>query len=160
MYRWTQTLEDVTVVYLVPEGTRGRDLDVRITEKSLQFGFKGKEPIFTGTLCKPCVEDESFWSVVDGRELTMTLTKAKGMEWWKAVCVGDPEIDTQKVTPEDSKLSDLDPETRATVEKMMFDQRQKQMGLPTSEEIQKQEMMRKFMEQHPEMDFSGAKINY
>ena len=47
VYRWTQTLEDVTVVYLVPEGTRGRDLDVRITEKSLQFGFKGKEPIFT-----------------------------------------------------------------------------------------------------------------
>jgi hypothetical protein len=55
----------------------------------------------------------------NGSTLSILLTKHNQMEWWKSVVKGEPEINTQKVEPANSKLEDLDPETRQTVEKMM-----------------------------------------
>mmetsp|Transcript_11951 Transcript_11951/g.28008 ORF Transcript_11951/g.28008 Transcript_11951/m.28008 type:complete len:361 (-) Transcript_11951:276-1358(-) len=157
-YSWTQQLADLQVVVPVPAGTKTRDLTVSMSASKLSVGLKGKPPILSGDLHKRISLDESFWTLEDNKEVVFTMMKFNQMEWWKCVVAGEPEIDTSKVNPENSKLGDLDGETRQVVEKMMYDQRQKAMGLPTADEQKKNDVLANFMKEHPEMDFSNAKI--
>lgn len=59
-----------------------------------------------------------------GKFLHLSIEKWKNqMHWWECALVGDEKINTKKIQPESSKLSDLDDETGSTVRKMMFDMR-------------------------------------
>jgi hypothetical protein len=161
-YTWTQTLQEVSVHVPVPKGTKGRDLKVVIKKQGLEITVKGHKfggGEIKGSLCKPIVVDDSFWTLEDNEAVVVNMQKLNGMEWWSHVLAGDPKINTQKVQPENSKLADLDGDTRQTVEKMMHDQRQKALKLPTSEEQKKIDILEKFKQQHPEMDFSNAKFS-
>lgn len=164
-YRWTQSLDEVELTMDVDAKLRGRNLSIAMTTSHLKVAVKGKEsaPLLDGALHEAINVDESTWTLTsDGKAnvktLTITMTKVKGMCWWKRVIIGDAEIDTAKIQPENSKLDSLDDETRQTVEKMMFDQRQKMKGLPTSKEMEQNKILENFKKQHPEMDFSQMKM--
>ncbi|MCJ1385404.1 hypothetical protein MMC17_008527 [Xylographa soralifera] len=170
-YKWTQTIGDLDITVPVPGNLKGKDFTVVLSKTKLKVGVKGQEPILDGDLPHPIHVDESTWTLTTlppsdksaanaqpSKVIDIHLDKSNKMEWWPHVITSAPKIDTSKITPENSKLSDLDGETRGMVEKMMYDQRQKEMGKPTSEEEGKMEMLRKFQAQHPEMDFSKAKM--
>jgi hypothetical protein len=160
-YVWTQTLGELTLNVQCPGATKGRDCKVTIEPGFLSIsvpGVNGGAAVVDGQLLEKIQVDDSTWTLDtndDGsntKVLSVYLPKQDKMQWWKAVVEGDPEINTADIVPENSKLHDLDPSTRSTVEKMMQDQRNKQMGLPSVDEENKQNALKRFMEQHPEME--------
>jgi len=157
-YSFTQTLEEleVRVPFDVPFKIKSKDCKVEIKDKFLSVGLKGHDPVVKGDLYSKILTDEALWHL-DNNVIVLSLEKFNKVEWWGTIIKGDQEISTKKVQPENSKLGDLDGETRTMVEKMMYDQRQKAAGLPTSDDAKKADTMKRFMEQHPEMDFSKCK---
>lgn len=181
-YKWAQTIGDIDISFTIPGTMKGKDVKVEIQKQKIVAGIKGQPPVIDvslatrgygphgladgnqGDLAHAIRVDDSTWTLVaapdnNTKVVEIHLDKVNKMEWWAHVIQDAPKIDVTKIVPENSKLSDLDGDTRGMVEKMMFDQRQKEMGLPTSEEQKKLDMFKKFQEQHPEMDFSKAKMN-
>jgi len=157
-YSWTQELGELDVVVPVPKGTRARDLTVVIAKKKLSVGLNRQDPIMDGELCKEIKVEDSTWTLQDNAAVHVHLEKLNKQQWWENVLTHHPKIDTKKIEPPTGKLSDLEGETRGMVEKMMFDNQQRQMGKPTSDELKKMEALKKFQAAHPELDFSNAKI--
>ncbi|CCU98684.1 unnamed protein product [Malassezia sympodialis ATCC 42132] len=118
-YAWGQKLDHVEMSFPVPPGTRARQVQVTLKRTYLSV-LVHNNVVVEGTLYRPIQLDGSTWTIGmccnlisdDGQMLSVYLEKENGNEWWPHVVTHHPQIDTTKLTPEDSQLSDLDGETR------------------------------------------------
>jgi N-terminal conserved domain of Nudc./CS domain len=142
-YKWTQTIDECTVLVAIPEGIRGRDLQVElqsdrilVCEKVRQSDTDGSgaEPriFLEGPLTHRIVPSESTWTLESG--VLQTILYKLEKTFWDTVVVGDAQIDTDLV---DSRrnIDTYDASTQAQIRKIMFDQQQSAKGLPTSDEL-------------------------
>ena len=162
-YSWTQSLKEASIQIPVPQGTTSKQVVWEISRTHMTVGLKNApKPVLKGKLFADVRPDECHWTLEDlkgVKTLCIHLDKVGDMQWWDKIVDGEPAINTKKVQPDNSKLSDLDGETRQVVEKMMFDQRQKAMGKPSSEELKKMEILEKLQKANPNLDFSKVKLD-
>jgi hypothetical protein len=124
-YKWTQTLDECTVLVPVGPGKGGKDLAVTISKSFVSV--HSKEPgdnvpnmYMGGNLTCLIKPEESTWSV-EGGIVTLVLDKQQ-KTFWKTVLEGDEEIDTTLV---DSRrhIQDYDESTQAQIRKIMHQQK-------------------------------------
>jgi hypothetical protein len=143
-YYWTQSLQDLTIYVDVPVGTRGKDIKCFIEPKKLYLSANG-EMLIDGFFEEAIRVDESMWTLNIAAnsipQVVITLDKGR-KTWWKHIIQGHPEIDTNKVDSS-QKIDEYDDSTQAAIRKIMFDQKQKALGLQTSEEIEKESLLQK-----------------
>ena len=117
----------------IPEGTTSKQLKVVIKAKHLYVKLNNEEtPLIDGELQEKVKIDDSYWSIEDKKYLNITFEK--GYEAiWKAVIIGDAEIDTKKVD-NSKKLEEFDEMTQGHLQKVLYEQERKRQGLPTTDE--------------------------
>eukprot|EP00537_Pseudo-nitzschia_pungens_P000018 CAMPEP_0172368902 /NCGR_PEP_ID=MMETSP1060-20121228/29631_1 /TAXON_ID=37318 /ORGANISM="Pseudo-nitzschia pungens, Strain cf. cingulata" /LENGTH=392 /DNA_ID=CAMNT_0013093643 /DNA_START=41 /DNA_END=1219 /DNA_ORIENTATION=- len=141
-YKWTQTIDETTVLIGIPKDFRGKDYNVSITASNLSVKAKKCLPgedkprtFVDGKLVDGIRVDESTWSVESG-VMIVTLEK-KAKKFWTAVYEDDIEkykIDTELVDSR-RRIDEYDDATQAQFRKTIFDQNQYHLNGPTSDEI-------------------------
>ncbi len=147
-YSFSQGDGDVTIKVPLPENTTSKQLSVSIETNSISIALKnsGGDKILSGKLFKPIKAEDSTWCIEDKKLLVVILYKSNRQyeEWWPHVVDSEPQCDFKSLKPPSKHMRELDQGAQAQIQKMMFDQDQKRKGLPTSEELQQEEMMKKF----------------
>mmetsp|Transcript_6695 Transcript_6695/g.13489 ORF Transcript_6695/g.13489 Transcript_6695/m.13489 type:complete len:338 (+) Transcript_6695:158-1171(+) len=144
-YHWSQTLEELTIHLNIPQGTEAKQIECSLQASKLRVALKTSgQVLLEGAYPNPerVKPDECFWSVERGTS-TLVISLAKTREtWWDSILQGEPEIDTTQVDST-KNIDEYDESTQAAIRKVMFDQRQKAQGLPTSDELSKQSLLEK-----------------
>lgn len=136
---------------------------INFTRTTLKAGIKGQTPIIEGEFPHPIRVDDSTWTMVqdgDTKTVDIQLKKASDMEWWPHVVRSAPAVDVAMIEPEETSLNDLEQgETRAMVEKMMYENMQSPEQKQKAKEEENMKRIKQLQEQTG-MDFSQATINH
>ncbi|KAL0488299.1 hypothetical protein AKO1_015472 [Acrasis kona] len=155
-YSWTQEIGTVMITVPVPEGTKGKMVDIKFEKTHLTVILKSdpQNPLIKGDLFADVKVGDCYWQIEDQKEVLLHLQKNSGI-WWRSPIKGHPEVDTDVIEPPQVSMSELGGEMRESVEKMLWDQNAKATGGMTTEDRMREANIRKLQAMHPGVDFSG-----
>jgi len=133
--KWYQTVDEVVLEIDCEQGTRGKEIGIKIQSTNLSCTVKGKQ-LFDGKLLNCVIVDESTWSLEDRKLIRIQLVKAlKDSNCWNALFKANS-----------NQGGDQKGETYAC-------------DLLTFDEMQKKQTLENYQLKHPGFDFSSADIS-
>lgn len=165
-YTWSQTIKDIDIRVKVPPNVRtAKDLKVVVDRRRIQITLKtdGTTALyFDGTLCWDILKDATVWTLhPKENHIHFCLDKVQE-RWWEAAFEGEDKINTRKIDCS-RPMHELDEEAQAKIHQLMYDERCKRQGLPTSDQQKVQNMLEKAWNQEGSpfrgTPFDPSKIN-
>ena len=142
-YSWSQTVSELDIQIPLPSGTKAKNVNVLIKSTHLRVAVVKPDQewiLIDGDLPYKVLTESSMWLVESG-SIHVSLDKAQE-RMWGCVIEGEKEIDLTKVEAL-RDMSELDSESQAAVNRVIFDQHQKMQGKPQSHELQTYGMLEK-----------------
>lgn len=102
IYEWEQSLEEVNIYIVPPEGLSRNAIDVDISHLHLRVGLKGSPPFIDEDTGGPVKVKESMWMLADG-EMNINLQKMNKAQAWHCALRGRFGEEIDEITKEDVK---------------------------------------------------------
>ncbi|XP_022257564.1 nudC domain-containing protein 3-like isoform X2 [Limulus polyphemus] len=135
-YSWAQTIKDLDVRVKVPQNViSGKSVKVDIKHNSLTVNVLNEEgwtTEFDGELSFKINVEDSVWTLFPGEHVHVNLDKVQE-RFWESLLKDEPKIDLKEID-NSRPMEDLDEEAQAKVKELVYNERQKQLGLPTSDQ--------------------------
>jgi len=123
-YRWSQTLQDVDVVVMVPPKIlKSKQLSVNIKPTQLKIEADNElllEKVFPYTVSK----NDSIWSLIPGEYIQINLEKSEN-RWWDRLFIDDPPINVQTLDTA-VNTSELSQEDHMKIQELVVGQDKRQ----------------------------------
>lgn len=140
-YSWSQTISEIDVNVKVPANVTTKDLLVRILPNKISVKLKASDTVLLeGDLSNKCKHTDALWSL-NQCKLEIHLEKASEI-WWDCLLQSEAKLDLTKIDCS-RPYEELSEEAQAKIQELTWNQERKRLGLPTSEELQMQEKLKK-----------------
>ncbi|GFT69547.1 nudC domain-containing protein 3 [Nephila pilipes] len=132
-FSWSQTIGDLDIHIKVPcEVTSGKQVHVDIQHTHIRVELVKDDKLYVlkeGDLTWKINVEESAWTLIPGEEINICLHKMKE-RWWDSCFVDGPKINLKAIDPS-IPFEDLDQESQAKIEELMYNEHLKRLGKPT-----------------------------
>lgn len=144
-YTWSQSITDVDIRIKIPKYiVKGRDVKVEIDKKHIKVSHKTDSgswlEVVNDDLPWEINKEESMWTLVPKEHVHINLEKREE-RWWESVLTSEEKISVRKIDAS-RPMTDLDDEAQAKIAEMMYNEQQKRMGKPTSQEQKVQDILK------------------